>query len=90
VAGMGADLFESYVGSLIAAITLGVASFQLSGAMFPLLLAGAGIVASIIGTFFVRGSEKSDPHKALKASTYVSGILVIITSYFLSNHFFGN
>lgn len=91
VAGMGADLFESYVGSIIASITLGVVAFSgINGALFPLLLAAVGIVASIIGTFFVRGDEKSDPHKALKRATYVSGIIVIIASFFLSNHFFGN
>jgi len=90
VAGMGADLFESYVGSIIAAITLGVVSFNIEGAMFPLLLSAVGILASIIGTFFVKGDDKSDPHKALKKSTYVSGIIVVITSFFLSNAFFGD
>lgn len=90
VAGMGADLFESYVGSIIAAITLGVLSFNAEGAFFPLVLSAVGIVASIIGTFFVRGNENSDPHKALKKATYVSGIIVIIASYVLSNHFFNN
>ena len=90
VAGMGADLFESYVGSIIAAITLGVISFNAAGAYFPLVLSAIGIIASIIGTFFVRGNEKSDPHKALKKATYVSGIIVIIASYLLSNYFFDN
>lgn len=91
VAGMGADLFESYVGSIIAAITLGAVGFgeSLNGALYPLLLAGAGIVASIIGTFFVRGDEKSNPHKALKTATYVSGILVILSSLGLSMWLFG-
>ena len=90
VAGMGADLFESYVGSIIAAITLGVVSFSIEGAMFPLILSAVGILASIIGTFFVKGDDKSDPHKALKKSTYVSGIIVVVASYFLSNAFFGD
>jgi vacuolar-type H(+)-translocating pyrophosphatase len=90
VAGMGADLFESYVGSIIAAITLGVITYNIEGAIFPLMLSAIGIIASIIGTFFVRGDEKSDPHKALKKATYVSGIIVIVASYFLSNQFFGN
>lgn len=88
VAGMGADLFESYVGSIIAAITLGAAS--LNGAIYPVLLAAAGILASIIGTFFVRGGENSNPHKALKAATYMSGILVLIASGALSHYLFGN
>lgn len=90
VAGMGADLFESYVGSIIAAITLGVVTFEYNGALFPLLLSAVGIVASIIGTFFVKGDEKSDPHKALKKSTYASGIIVVVAAFFLSKHFFGD
>lgn len=90
VAGMGADLFESYVGSIIAAITLGVLTYNFEGALFPLVLSAIGIIASIIGTFFVKGNEKSDPHKALKTATYVSGIIVVVASYFLSNQFFGN
>jgi len=90
VAGMGADLFESYVGSIIAAITLGVLSFEFKGALFPLVLSAVGIVASIIGTFFVKGDEKSDPHKALKKSTYASGIIVVVAAFFLSRQFFGN
>lgn len=90
VAGMGADLFESYVGSIIAAITLGVLSFEFKGALFPLVLSAVGIVASIIGTFFVKGDEKSDPHKALKKSTYASGIIVVVAAFFLSRQFFGD
>jgi len=90
VAGMGADLFESYVGSIIAAITLGVVSFEFKGALFPLVLSAVGIIASIIGTFFVKGDEKSDPHKALKKSTYASGIIVVVAAFFLSRQFFGN
>ena len=90
VAGMGADLFESYVGSIIAAITLGTLAFQMNGVYFPLILSAIGIIASIIATFFVKGDEKSDPHKALKKATYVSGIIVLAAAYLLSNYFFGN
>ena len=90
VAGMGADLFESYVGSIIASITLGTLAFGIAGAMFPLTLAAIGIIASIIGTFFVRGNENSDPHKSLKNSTYVSGILVVIAAFILSPKYFGD
>ena len=57
VAGMGADLFESYCGSLISALTLGVAVSEVSGVLFPLAIAGCGLIASMIGTFFVRGGE---------------------------------
>jgi len=91
VAGMGADLFESYVGSIIASMTLGAVTFAgTEGIIYPLALASAGIISSIIGTFFVRGGEGSDPHKALKKSTYVSGILVTIAAFVLSSSFFGN
>lgn len=88
VAGMGADLFESYVGSIIASITLGLVAFGIAGAYFPLVLSAIGILASIIGTFFVKSDEKSDPHKALKKSTYVSGLIVLVAAFFLSNYFF--
>ena len=87
VAGMGADLFESYVGSIISAMTLGsVLLSGTDGALFPLLLASIGIVSSIIGTFFVRGKEGSDPQKALNTGTYVSGGLLVVASYFLSTY----
>lgn len=90
VAGMGADLFESYVGALISALTLGLVYFEGAGAAFPLVIAGIGLVASILGTFFVRGDEKSNPHKALKTGSYAASVLVLIASFVLSNMFFGN
>lgn len=90
VAGMGADLFESYVGSIIAAITLGTIAFEVPGAMFPLALATVGILASILSTFFVKGEEGADPHKALKNATYVSGVIVVIAAFVMSNMFFGS
>ncbi|MBU5302258.1 sodium-translocating pyrophosphatase [Eubacterium callanderi] len=91
VAGMGSDLFESYVGSLISAMTLGaVVTQSVVGIFFPLFLAAVGIVASIIGTFFVRGKEGGNPQKSLNMGTYVSGILVIIASYFLSTYMLGS
>lgn len=89
VAGMGADLFESYVGSIVSAITLGIVYFQAPGAVFPLVLAAVGIIAAIIGTFFVRGDEKSNPHKALKTGTYVASAIVVVLSFVLSAKFFG-
>lgn len=90
VAGMGADLFESYVGSLVSALTLGVVYFKASGAIFPLAIAACGLLASIIATFFVRGDEKSSPHKALKMGSYVSAVLVVIASLILSKVLFGD
>lgn len=90
VAGMGSDLFESYVGSIISAITLGALVLDgYNGILFPMLLAAVGILASIIGTFFVRGKEGGNPQRALDMGTYVSGILVVIASYFLSIYFTG-
>lgn len=92
VAGMGADLFESYVGSIVAAITLSVMLPNidpLSGSLYALLLAASGIVAAIIGTLFVRGGENTNPASALNKGTYVSGIIVLIAGFALSNFFFG-
>lgn len=90
VAGMGADLFESYVGALISALTLGLVYFEGAGAAFPLVIAGIGLIASILGTFFVRGDEKANPHKALKTGSYAASVLVLVASFVLSNLFFGN
>ena len=89
VAGMGADLFESYVGALVSAVTLGVVAFEAKGAIFPLVLAACGILASIIGCFFVRGSDDSNPHSALKMGSYVSSAIVVVASIVLGNMFFG-
>ena len=87
VAGMGADLFESYVGAIISAMTLGavvVAKFGDLSVIFPLVIAACGILASVIATFFVRGKEGANPHKALKMGSYVSALLVVIASVILS------
>ena len=93
VAGMGADLFESYVGALVSALTLGVGipggAFEGAGALFPLAIAAVGIIASIIATFFVRGKDDSNPHKALKMGSYVSAAIVALASIFMSRLFFG-
>lgn len=87
VAGMGADLFESYVGAIISAMTLGavvIAEFGDLSVIFPLVIAACGILASVIATFFVRGKEGSNPHKALKMGSYVSALLVVIAAIILS------
>ena len=90
VAGMGADLFESYVGSLISAITLAVA-FVGSGTgvftsyiVFPVLISAVGLIASIIGTLFVRTKEGANPQVALNIGTYVSSAIVIIVAFIFS------
>ena len=90
VAGMGADLFESYVGSIISSLALGVTAYGLPGVYFPLLISAAGVIASIIGSMIVKTSKVSDPSKALKNGTYVSGIVTIIIAFFLSNSLLGN
>jgi len=92
VAGMGADLFESYVGALVSALTLGVSVqglFTGAGAIFPLIIAAVGILGSVIATFFVRGKDDSNPHKALKMGSYVSAVIVAVLSVVLSYSFFG-
>lgn len=90
VAGMGADLFESYVGSIISAIALGLLAYGLNGALFPLILAAVGIIASIIATFFVKGDENANPAKALHRGTYVSGAITIVVAFLLSRSLLGN
>ncbi len=90
VAGMGSDLFESYVGAIISAMSLGAIANNSNAVLFPMLLSAIGVVASIIGTFFVKGKDGSDPSKALNLGTYVSGIIVIIASYILSIKLMGS
>jgi K(+)-stimulated pyrophosphate-energized sodium pump len=88
VAGMGADLFESFVGSIIATMVLGAFIFTpefggLGAVYLPLVLAAVGIVMSIIGTFFVKVKDGGSPHKALNMGEFGSGALMIIASYFI-------
>lgn len=87
VAGMGADLFESYVGAIISAITLGLAAYGEDGVTYALALASAGVIASIIGVFFVRG--KSDPQRALNNGTLASSIITVIVAFILSKSILG-
>lgn len=91
IAGMGADLFESYVGSIISSMILGGLLFEgINGVMFPLLLAACGAVSAIIGTFFVQTKSEKNLHSALTKGTLVSGLLVVACSAFLSNTLFGS
>ncbi|MGE5586263.1 MAG: sodium-translocating pyrophosphatase [Bacillota bacterium] len=95
VAGMGADLYESYVGSIVSAMVIAAATFpsveaKFKGIIFALALAATGIVASIIGTFFVRTSETGgDPGGALRKGTFASAALVVIGTFFLSRYYYG-
>ena len=88
VAGMGADLFESYVGSLVSALTLGAVTATVSGVLFPLAIAACGLIASILGTFFVKGGENANPQKALTKGDYASAFIVVIASVVLSKVLF--
>jgi K(+)-stimulated pyrophosphate-energized sodium pump len=87
VAGMGADLFESYVGAIISAITLGLVAFGEQGVLFALALAAVGILASIVGAFFVKGD--ADPQKSLNKGTLVSSIVTMAAAAFLSQVILG-
>ncbi|NLU11004.1 MAG: sodium-translocating pyrophosphatase [Tepidanaerobacter acetatoxydans] len=97
VAGMGADLFESYVGSIVSGMAIGAVAvsattgeaFGIKGIILPLMLAAAGILSSIIGTFFVNASSGTDPQKALTNGTLISAVLSIIATYFLSQSILG-
>lgn len=88
VAGMGADLFESYVGSIIGTMVLGALIFTdgyngLGAVYLPLALAAVGIIMSIIGTMFVRVKDGGNPHTALNLGEFGSGFLMIVASYFI-------
>ncbi|MGA1193552.1 MAG: sodium-translocating pyrophosphatase, partial [Kiritimatiellia bacterium] len=78
VAGMGADLFESYVGAIIGSMVLGAAAGSIELVMLPFLLAGAGIIVSILGTFFVRTREGGDPQLALNLGTLGAGFIMAL------------
>ncbi|MEM9258514.1 MAG: sodium/proton-translocating pyrophosphatase, partial [Bacteroidota bacterium] len=93
VAGMGADLFESYVGSIIGTMVIGAAymalpAFQateiggLNAVLLPLVVAGIGIVASIVGTFFVRVKEGGDPQKALNTGELIAAVIMLAATFF--------
>ncbi len=92
VAGMGADLFESYVGSIISAMVLGAVFIgtggftgdnSLNAVLLPLILAATGIITSIIGSFFVKVKDGGSPHKALNTGEIIAAILMIIATYFI-------
>lgn len=104
IAGMGADLFESYVGSIVSAITLGIVTFTADayqttfgtirgaaiGAAYPIGISAIGIIASVIGVLIVRGNKNtSNPQKALNSATYIAGVITIIGSAVLCWLLFG-
>jgi len=97
VAGMGADLYESYVGSIVATMALGVAAFgklglSLNAITIPMVMAAVGVIASILGTFFVKTKEKAQQKTllmALRRGVFSSSIIVAIASFFVVKHSLG-
>ena len=87
VAGMGADLFESYVGSMIGAMVLAAAANSTELVFLPLFLAAAGILVSIVGTFFVKTKEGGNPQTALNIGIFGSGAAMLGSSYLIINNF---
>lgn len=87
VAGMGADLYESYVGSIVSTSALAVsAGLGMRGMAVPMLLAALGVIASIFGTFFVKTKEEATQKtllKSLRLGTYISAGIILVTSYFV-------
>jgi len=92
VAGMGADLFESYVGSIVGSMVLGASivvmgGFEFNFVLLPLMIAAAGIIVSIIGTFMVSVKEGGDPQKALNMGEFGSSAIMVVAIYFLIQKF---
>ena len=92
VAGMGADLFESYVGALVSAMTLGflLEGKSIEGVAFPLLLAGLSLLACVLGSILVLALGGENPSKVLKMASYSSALAVLVFAFGLSQYFFGN
>ncbi len=87
VAGMGADLFESYVGSMIATMTLGVVLYGLGGTLLPMLVASIGILASVFAFFFVRAKDGVRLGAVLERGIWVSAVVVLVATFFLVRSF---
>lgn len=87
VAGMGADLYESYVGAIIATMALAVAAgLGLKGVVVPLSIAATGVFASVIGTFFVKSKEKADQGvllTAIRRGIWISSLIILILGFFV-------
>ncbi|MDL2220673.1 sodium-translocating pyrophosphatase [Eubacteriales bacterium OttesenSCG-928-N14] len=85
VAGMGADLFESYVGAILSAMLLGALAFPDKGIWLTMMLVAAGIVAAIIGIIMVKFMPAKNPHKTMNLGTYISSAIMLAAAYFLCN-----
>lgn len=92
VAGMGADLFESYIGAIVSALVIATAESisGMKGVMLTILVAAWGIISSIIGIYFVRTDEKTDPQVALRTGMIVTAILLVIGAFFLTSKWYGD
>lgn len=90
VAGMGADLFESYVGSIVSAMAIGAVAIGVAGIVFPMILAAAGILCSILGSFIVMRSSGAEPQKSLSLGTFLSGALTVLAAFFLTRTILGD
>ncbi len=90
VAGMGADLFESYASSIIAAMALGLVQFGTAAVILPLDIAGVGIVASLIGSLFVRTKREAQVGAALRNGLIIASIIQIIAVYYLVGRYLGD
>jgi K(+)-stimulated pyrophosphate-energized sodium pump len=88
IAGMGADLFESYVNSILAAMAVGVVVSGVRGLLYPLLLCAVGIAAALLGTLFVRVKDGGDPQKALTTGLYATGVFMAAGTFFLTKWLF--
>lgn len=88
-AGMGADLFESYAATAIAAMLIGNSLFGINGVIFPLLLGAIGIVAALVSIFFVQTGENGDPQAALNRGLWGTNIITAVLSFLLANYVFG-
>ncbi|HCL78836.1 MAG TPA: sodium-translocating pyrophosphatase [Synergistaceae bacterium] len=84
IAGMGADLFESYVNSILAAMAIGIAAYGINGVLYPLVISGFGIVAALIGTSFVKVKEGGNAAKALRTGTFVTGAVMIAGAFVIT------
>ncbi len=90
VAGMGADLFESYVGAMIAAMTVGVVSkYGFAGVLLPLLVSSVGILASVFASFFVRAREGARLSSVLERGIIISSLIVLVVSFFITRSLLG-
>ena len=94
IAGMGSDLTESFVGSIISCLTMALLTFTGDDAakyiLFPILICGCGVLASVAAVMFVRARKWTNPHKALNIATYVATAIVVLASVLLSIFFVGD